>query len=107
MNRVHGGTRPNILAVKAVTVLCLLLVVLLVGHVHVIQADLALMTFAANIVVRLHEIVILLRAGQVLRFLFVHFLRVGADAEAGGGAAANAALPVLTFAGRHLAIITA
>ena len=40
-------------------------------------------------------------------FLFVHFLRVSAHAEAGSGAAANAALPVLSLARGDLAIITA
>lgn len=63
LDRVYGGTRSNILPVKAVIILHLLLV-LLVGptsHIHIVQADLTLMTFAAN-VVRLQVVVILLRA---------------------------------------------
>ena len=42
-----------------------------------------------------------------MRFLLVHFLRVGAHAQAGSGAAANAALPLITLARRNLAIVTA
>ena len=63
LDRVYGGTRTNILPIKAVIVLDLLWV-LLVGptsHIHIVQADLTLMTFAAN-VVRLQMVVILLRA---------------------------------------------
>lgn len=63
------------------------------------------MTFAAN--VGLHEIVILLWAWQVLRFLLVHFLRVGADAEACCRATTDSTLSLILLSRGDLAIITA
>jgi hypothetical protein len=63
LDRVHCGTRPNILAIKAIVVL-LLLLILLVGptdQIHIVKTDLTLMTLAAN-VVGLHHVIILLRA---------------------------------------------